>query len=66
MSIGAEMLLKKYKGSSLAIAEALIMGNLEVDELDHVGGLVSQLMLQTAKIRLEGMGKLNPADIKPA
>jgi hypothetical protein len=65
-SIGGDMLLEEFKGSALAVAEALLLGKLESYEIDRVNEVVSPLVLQAAKIRLEAMGKLNAENIKPA
>jgi len=63
---GAADLLKKYKGSRLLVAEALILGNLETFDLQFVEEVVSKLMLETARIRLEATGRLTPEHIEPA
>lgn len=65
-SIGAVDLSRRFNGSALAVAEALLLNELRTWEIDQVGEVVSPLVLEAARIRLEAMGKLNPAHIKPA
>lgn len=65
MSNGAKQLLEKYK-SRLAIAEALILGELPSYHQEEVHEVVSPLILEAARIRLQTMGLLTPEYILPA
>jgi hypothetical protein len=53
--IGSENLLKKH-GSPLAIAEALIKGELDSYEQMFVSDVVDKILLEAARIRLEASG----------
>jgi hypothetical protein len=66
LSVGGEDLLNKYQGSPLAVAEAMILGTLEPFEYKHAPEIVSSIILETARIRLKALGKLNGRNIKPA
>ena len=55
-SVGAELLMQKY-GSQLAVAEALLKGDLESFEQKCVHEVVSPIILQAAAIRLGLVGQ---------
>ncbi len=57
MRIGAEWLLEKY-GTPLDVAEALIRGRLDSSEQEFVSDLVSKVILDAARVRVElGLAK---------
>lgn len=62
-SIGAESLHRKYNGNSLAVAEALILGEIEGYELPAAQELISLLLLETARVRLSALGELDAKHI---
>ena len=55
-TIGAELLVKKY-GSPLAVAEALLKGEVGSHEQKFVNEVVSPIILQAAAIRLGLVGQ---------
>lgn len=66
LSEGARELLISYDMSPLAIAEALILGELNAgSEQESVGEVVCPIMLEAARIRLEATGRLSAEHIKP-
>jgi hypothetical protein len=58
-------MLEKYCNSPLAVAEALILGEIK-EKMEFIGDIVSPVILEAARIRLEALGKLAPEHIKPA
>ena len=64
MTIGAANLLEKC-GSRLGVAEAFILGSIEINEEEFVPELVDKVTLEAARIRLEAMGLLNKNHINP-
>lgn len=63
-SVGAGSILSKYGFNRLAVAEALILGELETYELEQVHEIVEPIVLEAARIRLEALGRLTPEQIK--
>lgn len=63
MRIGASDLINDF-GSSLAVAEAFILGDIDGHDQDFVGDIVDKITLEAARIRLEALGLLNPERIK--
>ena len=62
MTFGASQLLKEHGGSRLRVAEAFILGEVDLYE-DFVPELVDKITLEAARIRLDAMGMLNKANI---
>lgn len=52
MTLAAGRLLREY-GSSLAVAEALLLGKLKSYEQEYVPELVSKMIMEAAKFRVE-------------
>lgn len=52
MSIGADELLKEYKGNRLAVAEALLRGEIDYYRQQYVDELVDLIILEAAKFRI--------------
>lgn len=65
MRMGALHILEKHGKSPLRIAELLILGEI-TEDLKYVDEIVSPVILETARIRLQALGKLTPEYIKPA
>jgi hypothetical protein len=65
-TIGAQNILNRHGGTALSVAEALILGELESYEYDQVREIVGPLLLETARIRLQALGRLTPEHIKDA
>lgn len=59
MTIGAAMLLEQYKGSRIAVAEALIAGKINPHDEIFASELITDKILQVAKIRLLEIKKAN-------
>ena len=57
MTGGAYELQKKYGGSSLAVAEALLRGEIAACQANFVNEIVSMVILEAAKFRVEHAGK---------
>ena len=55
-TIGADMLETKY-GSALAVAEALLRNEIDSHEQEFVNEVVSRIILEAAKFRVEHAGK---------
>lgn len=53
MTLGQEDILKEYGPSRVDIAVALIEGRMESWEEKHLYGLINQLHIAAAKVRLE-------------
>ncbi|HAU08040.1 MAG: hypothetical protein UW46_C0003G0037 [Candidatus Yanofskybacteria bacterium GW2011_GWF1_44_227] len=64
MIIGAADLLEKF-GSPLAVAEALILGQLTSYEQDYVSELVGKIIMDAAKFRVEKSLAANNITLKP-
>lgn len=65
-TIREDTILREYGGSPLSVAEALILGEIEPHLIQLVNCVVTPVILEAAKIRLEATGKLNSEHIKPA
>jgi|GEM_PF-4541898 len=52
MSIGANELLKDYKGNRLAVAEALLRGEINDFRQEYIDELVDLIILEAAKFRV--------------
>ena len=63
-TLGATMVLEKHGGSALAVAEALILGELKPSDIDCVHEIVHPIVLEAARIRLEATGQLTSKHIK--
>lgn len=63
MSGGARVLLDEYHNSHLAIAEDLILGNIKKNQEWFAFELMSTVILEAARIRLEAKGLLNKENV---
>jgi len=61
-TVGREELIRKH-GSRLEVAEALIMGKISSHEQEFIGEIVSPVILEAARIRLEANGLLTPEHV---
>lgn len=59
-SVGENLTLSKHGGNQLGVAEALILGKLDYMGLRFAPDIVSPIVLEAARIRLEALGKLTP------
>lgn len=58
MTVGGEMLLKKFGGTALRVAEAFLRGELDKMDEQDMGAVVTPLILEAAKFRIkEGFDK---------
>ena len=57
MTVGADNLLKEYGGSRIAVAEALLRNEIDSWRLQYVDELISPMIMEAAKFRVENAGK---------
>lgn len=60
MTCGGALLLEKYEGSPLRVAEAFLRGELRLIDEGHVGEIVDQVTMMAAIWRVEKSGYLPP------